>query len=94
MVDGEDFDLYVCGKDTPIPTAEEIVERREMHEACKTFPVIEITKEEFLKLHNELLDSILDSSDEEVELYAPNTICEKTNTWEFWFNDEDIIYYF
>lgn len=83
MTNGADYDLYVCGDDIPIPTAEEIVEERDMNKACKEYPVVEITKEEFLKLHNEFLDDILKANASEVMWYAPNL--NELHTWEFWF---------
>ena len=44
----EFYSLFVCHKDTPIPTAEEIVKRNGLNECCKNDKVVEITREEFL----------------------------------------------
>ena len=55
-------DYFVCEETTPIPTAEEIVNRFEMHPACKDFPIVEVTKEEFLREINTLLTNIADNA--------------------------------
>jgi len=78
--DYEDFDLYVCDNDTPIPTAKEIVARFSMNKACEHFPVVELTQEEFLKIHNKMLERVL--NDEEAEIYAPNY--GDLNLWGYW----------
>lgn len=82
--DYEDFDLYVCDNDTPIPTAKEIVERFLMNEVCKYFPVVELTQEEFLEIHNKMLKRVLD--DEEAEIYAPNY--EDISLWGYWASEK------
>ena len=83
----EFYSLFVCHKDTPIPTAEEIVERNGLNECCKNDKVIEITREEFLILQANLLASIIDSV-EDARAWAPNL--EGLTTWEFWENEEDL----
>ena len=82
--DYEDFDLYVCDDDTPIPTAKEIVERFLMNEVCKHFPVVELTQEEFLETHNKMLKRVFD--DEEAEIYAPNY--GDISLWGYWASEE------
>lgn len=80
--DEQDFyTLYVCDIETPIPTMEEIVERRKLSPYCKTDTVEEITREEFLKLHNELLTELSDSANDMIE-WAPNY--GTLTTWEWW----------
>lgn len=78
--DYEDFDLYVCDNNTPIPTAKEIRERFSMNEACEHFPVVELTQKEFLEIHNKMLKRVLD--DEEADIYAPNFGI--LNLWVYW----------
>ena len=81
----EFYSLFVCHKDTPIPTAEEIVERNGLNEFCKNDKVIEITREEFLTLQTNLLASIIDNA-ADAQAWAPNI--GQLTTWEFW-EEED-----
>jgi hypothetical protein len=90
LVDSADnkcYSLYVCHKDTPIPTAEEIVERNHLNPFCKEDEVIEITMAEFLTLHTNLLASIADSAEDMIE-WSPNL--GGITTWEFWENEKDL----
>lgn len=80
MVDTDDY--YVCEKSTPIPTAEEIVNRFKMHPACKNFSVVEITKGEFLQGINNILDEIADSALDVWE-WSPNNK-DGIHLWRFW----------
>ena len=82
--DYEDFDLYVCDNNTPIPTAKEIVARFSMNKACEHFPVVVLTQEEFLKIHNEMLKRVLDN--EEADIYAPDY--GELTLWEYWLPNE------
>jgi hypothetical protein len=75
------YDLFVCHKDTPIPTAKEIVKRNSLHPCCEEFEVKEITMAEFLTLHNELLASLADSANDMAE-WSPNY--GRIHSWEFW----------
>ena len=86
--DNEFYSLFVCHKDTPIPTAEEIVERNHLNSFCKDDKVIEITMAEFLTLHTKLLAKLADSAEDMME-WAPNFICGLC-TWEFWENEEEL----
>ena len=87
MVDNNFYALYVCHKDTPIPTAEEVVKRNHLNPFCKDDKVIEITMAEFLTLHNNLLASLADSAEDMIE-WSPNL--GQLKTWEFWENEEDL----
>ena len=74
-------DYFVCEETTPIPTAEEIVKRFEMHPDCKSFPVVEITREEFLQAQNALLTNISDSDLDMFE-FSPNM--GDLDLWRYW----------
>ena len=90
-VDGagdEYYILFVCHKDTPIPTAEEIVKRNHLNPFNKDDKIVEITMAEFLTLHNNLLASLADSAEDMME-WAPNFV-DGLCTWEFWENEEDL----
>ena len=80
-IDNEDYSLFVCHKDTPIPTAEEIVNRNHLSEFCKDDKIIEITLAEFLTLHSNLLASFANSA-EDLKEWSPNL--GQLKTWEFW----------
>lgn len=80
------YSLYVCHADTPIPTMKEIIERNCFNPFCESDTVIEISMEEFLRLHNETLAEIADSADDMVE-WAPNG--GSINSWEWWFSAEE-----
>ena len=86
--DNEFYSLFVCHKDTPIPTAEEVVERNNLNPFCKDDKVIEITMAEFLTLHTNLLARLVDSAEDMME-WAPNFV-NGLCTWEFWENEEDL----
>ena len=81
------YSLFVCHKDTPIPTAEEIVERNNLNPFCKNDKVIEITMEDFLTLHTNLLKILADSAEDMIE-WSPNL--GQLETWEFWENEENL----
>ena len=81
------YTLFVCHKDTPIPTAEEIIKRNSLNPFCKDDEVIEITMEEFLTLQTNLLASLADSAEDMIE-WSPNL--GHLKTWEFWENEEDL----
>ena len=90
MVDACDescYSLYVCHKDTPIPTVEEIIERNNLSPFCKDDEVIEITMAEFLTLQTNLLASLADSAQDMIE-WSPNL--GQITTWEFWENEENL----
>ena len=90
MVDSCDetcYSLYVCHKDTPIPTAEEIVERDSLNPFCKDYKVVENTMAEFLTLQSNLLASLADSAQDMTE-WSPNL--GQLTTWEFWDNEKDL----
>ena len=90
MVDTYDetsYYLFVCHKDTPIPTAEEIVERNHLNPFCKDDKVIEITMAEFLTLQTNLLASLADSAQDMIE-WSPNL--GQLTTWEFWDSEENL----
>lgn len=80
------YSLYACHVDTPIPTMKEIIARNRLHPDCENERVVEISKEEFLRLHNELLADIIDSANDMIE-WAPNnkSIC----SWEWWHSAEE-----
>jgi hypothetical protein len=86
--DNEHYSLFVCHKDTPIPTAKEIVKRKVLSPFCKDDKVIEITMAEFLTLQTNLLASLADSAEDMME-WAPN-FTNGLCTWEFWENEEDL----
>lgn len=85
--DNEFYSLFVCHKDTPIPTAEEIVKRNNLSPFCKDDEVIEITMAEFLTLQTNLLASLADSAEDMME-WSPNL--GQLKTWEFWENEENL----
>ena len=86
-IDKEGFySLYVCHANTPIPTMKEIIERNHLSPFCESDTVIEISMEEFLRLHNETLADIADSANDMVE-WAPNS--GRINSWEWWFSTEE-----
>ena len=90
MVDAYDetcYSLYVCHKDTPIPTAEEIVEKDNLNPFCKDDKVIEITMAEFLTLQTNLLAGLADSAQDMIE-WSPNL--GQLTTWEFWDSEENL----
>lgn len=82
----EYYSLYVCHKDTPIPTAEEIVKRNQLNPYCKDDEVVEISMETFFALHAKLLATLADSAEDMIE-WSPNLgdLC----TWEYWENEEE-----
>lgn len=80
------YSLYVCHTDTPIPTMNEIVERDSLNPFCEDDTVVEISMEEFLRLHNEILAEIADSANDMME-WAPNG--GSINSWEWWFSAEE-----
>lgn len=83
----ESYVLFVCHKDTPIPTAEEIVKRNDLIPCCIDDKVIEITMAEFLTLQTNLLASLADSAEDMIE-WSPNL--GQLKTWEFWENEENV----
>ena len=83
----EYYSLFVCHKDTPIPTAEEIVKRKNLDLFYKEDKVVEITMAEFLTLQTNLLASLADSAADMME-WSPNLGVLKT--WEFWENEKDL----
>ena len=86
-IDGTDFySLYVCHVDTPIPTMKEIVERNHLSPFCEEDTVVEISMEEFLQLHNEILANIADRANDMME-YSPNG--GSLTSWEWWFSAEE-----
>ena len=85
--DNEFYSLFVCHKDTPIPTAEEIVKRNQLNPFCKDDKIVEITMAEFLTLHTNLLASLADSAEDMIE-WSPNL--GQLKTWEFWDNEENL----
>lgn len=86
-IDTTDFySLYVCHIDTPIPTMNEIIERNRLSPFCEDDKVIEISMEEFLRLHNEILVDIADSANDMME-WAPNG--GNIKSWEWWFSAEE-----
>ena len=80
------YSLYVCHANTPIPTMKEIVERDHLNPFCEEDTVVEISMEEFLQLHNDILAEIADSADDMVE-WSPNGGTIKS--WEWWFSAEE-----
>ena len=80
------YSLYVCHANTPIPTMKEIVERDYLNPFCEEDTVVEISMEEFLQLHNDILAEIADSADDMVE-WSPNGGTIKS--WEWWFSAEE-----
>lgn len=87
MQDGKEFySLYACDKNTPIPTAAEIVERNHLSPHCANDEVVEISMEEFLRLHNETLAEIADSASDMVE-WSPNA--GSIYSWEWWYSAEE-----
>lgn len=80
------YTLYVCDVNTPIPTMKEILERQNFSPYCENDTVKEITKEEFLYLHNELLTELSDSANDMIE-WAPNG--GNLTTWEWWYSKEE-----
>ena len=80
------YSLYACHADTPIPTMKEIVERNELNPFCETDKVVEISMEEFLRLHNETLANIADSANDMME-WSPNG--GSIASWEWWFSAEE-----
>ena len=86
-IDGrEHCSLYACHKGTPIPTAKEIVEREHLHLLCMDAPVVEISLKEFLRLNNELLADIADSSYDMAE-WSPNI--GGFELWSWWESEEE-----
>lgn len=75
------YTLYVCDATTPIPTMKEIVEREKLSPFCESDTVKEITREEFLYLHNELLTELSDSANDMIE-WSPNI--GTCTTWKWW----------
>ena len=80
------YSLYACHADTPIPTMKEIVDRDHLSPFCEEDAVVEISMEEFLRLHNELLADIADSANDLVE-WSP--IGGAIKSWEGWFSAEE-----
>lgn len=80
------YTLYVCDATTPIPTMKEIVERNKLSPYCENDMVEEITREEFLFLHDALLTELSDSADDMIQ-WAPNTGI--LTTWGWWDSEKD-----
>lgn len=80
------YALYVCDATTPIPTMKEIVERNKLSPFCESDTVKEITREEFLYLHNALLSELSNSANDMIE-WAPNSGI--LTTWEWWDSKKD-----
>lgn len=80
------YSLYACHASTPIPTAKEIIERDRFSPFCEDDAVIEISIEEFLRSHNEILADIADSANDMME-WSPNGGSIKS--WEWWFSTEE-----
>ena len=78
--------LYVCEATTPIPTMKELIERLNLHPDCESEIVEEITKEEFLYLHNKLLTELSGGANDMKE-WAPNSGI--LATWEWWDSERD-----
>lgn len=79
-LDGEFYGLYICHKDTPIPTAKQLVKQNNLNPCCENDEIIEISMKEFLELHNQLLTKIIDNADMlEWSLNYGNAY-----TWEWW----------
>lgn len=79
------YSLYVCHTNTLIPTIKEILERDPLNPFCEDDAIIEISMEEFLRLHNELLTEIANSAYDMME-WAPNSGI--LATWEWWDSEE------
>lgn len=86
--DSEFYALFVCHKDTPIPTPEEIIKRNNLLPSCVDDKVVEITMAEFLTLQTNLLASLADSA-EDMKEWSPNL--GQLKTWEFWENEKKFI---
>lgn len=84
LVDNEinSNDYFCCEKLTPIPTAEEIVNRFNKHPDCKNFPVIEITKEEFISGIVYVLNNIAENA-LDLKEWAPN-VEKSLHLYDFW----------
>lgn len=80
------YTLYVCDVTTPIPTMKEIIERRNLSHYCESEIVEEITREEFLYLHNELLTELSDSAGDMIE-WSPNS--GTIASWLWWYSERD-----
>ena len=78
--------LYVCDVTTPIPTMKEIIERENLSPFCENEIVGEITREEFLYLHNESLTELSGSANDMIE-WAPNSGI--LATWKWWYSERD-----
>ena len=80
------YTLYVCDANTPIPTMKEIVERQNLSPYCESEMVKEITREEFLYLHDALLTELSNSANDMIE-WSPNG--GNLTTWEWWYSEEE-----
>lgn len=78
--------LYVCDANTPIPTMKEIIERNNLSPYCESEMVKEITREEFLYLHDALLTELSGSANDMIE-WSPNG--GNLTTWEWWYSEEE-----
>lgn len=75
------FELFVCEKNTPIPTAGEIIERFGQEWFTADYEVVEITSHEFLTMHTTQLIDICGSAIDMME-YSPNVNILKL--WRWW----------
>lgn len=82
------YDLFVCDNDTPIPTAKEIVERKEMSSVCARNKVKKVSRLRwFFLLMKDYVSYIFKQNGDDLVEYAPND--GLIHLWEWWDNEED-----
>ena len=88
--DGKDtyYDLYVCDINTPIPTAEEIVERKRLNPCCAHDEVKQISALRWYWILMKMYAYyIFGKWSNELEQYCPRNGC--MTFWEWWSNEVD-----
>ena len=83
----EYYSLFACRKDTPLPTATQLVKANKIEDEYSAEIIEEISVQEFLQLHNKLLAEFSESANDLIE-WSPNE--GGLHTWEWWWSDEEI----
>ena len=89
--DTEYYDLFACRDSQQIPTRKKVVEHMGADYFCGDFSIKEISRDEFLCLHNLLLadlTSVDDYDNDDLAEFSPY-YGKGSYTWDWWEDDSD-----
>lgn len=89
--DMEYYDLFACRDSQQIPTHKEVIERKGTGYFFGDFSIEEISRDEFLCLHNLLLadlTSVDDYDNDDLAEFSPYE-GKGSYTWDWWGDDSD-----